>query len=183
MLEKSDIWRIRPTGGQPERVTFHDVRVTFPTLLDNRTLLYLATDDEGYGPWVYAMDVERRVPHRIFAGVDPITSLAASADGRRLVATVSRSTTGLWRVPIGDRVMEESGATPSLAPDGSRSVAAHAGPGTSSIVLRKPGGMASGSSPPEGSRQSCGTASMGASSPDRPLRPTAASRSWCKGGD
>ena len=110
VLEKSDIWRIRPSGGEPQRVTFHDGRVTFPTLLDNRTLLYLATDDEGYGPWVHAMDVERRVPHRVFAGVEPITSLAASADGRRLVATVSRATTGLWRVPIGDRVMEEGDA-------------------------------------------------------------------------
>jgi len=110
VLEKSDIWRIHPAGGQPQRVTFHDGRVTFPTLLDNRTLLYLATDDEGYGPWVHAMDVERRVPHRVFAGVEPITSLAASADGRRLVATVSRPTTGLWRVPIGDRVMEEGDA-------------------------------------------------------------------------
>jgi serine/threonine protein kinase/Tol biopolymer transport system component len=110
-LEKSDIWRIRPTGGQPERVTFHDGRVTFPTLVGNRTLLYLATDDEGYGPWIHAMDVERRIPHRVFAGVEPIMSLAASADGQRLVATVARSTTGLWRVPITDRVMEESDAT------------------------------------------------------------------------
>jgi Tol biopolymer transport system component len=111
LLEKSDIWRIRPTGGEPERVTFHDARVTFPTLLNNRTLLYLATDDEGYGPWIHAMDVERRIPHRIFAGVDAHTSLAASADGRQVVATVSRSTASLWRVPIADRVIDESGAT------------------------------------------------------------------------
>ena len=118
-LEKSDIWRIRPTGGEPERLTFHDARVTFPTLLNDRTLLYLATDDEGYGPWIHAMDVERRIPHRIFAGVDPHTSLAASADGRRLVATVSRSTAGLWRVPIADRVIDESGATPLSLPTAS----------------------------------------------------------------
>ena len=116
VLEKSDIWRIRPTGGQPERLTFHDSRVTFPTLLNDRTLLYLATDDEGYGPWIHAMDVDRRIPHRIFTGVDPLTSLAASADGRRLVATVSRTTARLWRVPIADRVMEESDATPLSLP-------------------------------------------------------------------
>ena len=67
-LEESDVWRIRPTGGEPERLTFHDSRVTFPTLLGNRTLLYLATDDDGSGPWIYAMDVERRVPHRISTG-------------------------------------------------------------------------------------------------------------------
>ena len=115
-LEKSDIWRIRPTGGQPERLTFHDARVTFPTLLNDRMLLYLATDDEGYGPWAHAMDVERRIPHRLFTGVEPLTSLAASADGRRLVATVSRSTARLWRVPMADRVMEESDATPLAIP-------------------------------------------------------------------
>ena len=65
-LDKSDVWRIRPAGGEPERLTFHDSRVTFPTLLGNRTLLYLATDDEGSGPWIYAMDVEppRSPPHQ-----------------------------------------------------------------------------------------------------------------------
>jgi Tol biopolymer transport system component len=111
-LDESDVWRIRPTGGEPERLTFHDSRVTFPTLLGNRTLLYLATDAQGAGPWIYAMDVERRVPHRISTGVEEYLSLSASADGRRLAATVSRSTTGLWRVPIGERVTEASEATP-----------------------------------------------------------------------
>jgi serine/threonine protein kinase/Tol biopolymer transport system component len=115
-LEKSDIWRIRATGGQPERMTFHEGRVTFPTLVGDRTLLYLATDDEGYGPWIHAMDVDRRIPHRVFAGVEPIMSLAASADGRRLVATVARSITSLWRVPIGERVMDESDATALALP-------------------------------------------------------------------
>ena len=98
--------------------------MTFPTLLGNRTLLYLATDDDGSGPWIYAMDVERRVPHRISTGVEEYMSLAASADGRRLVATVSRSTAGLWRVPIADRVIDESGRHANLAPDRQRSVAA-----------------------------------------------------------
>ena len=70
VIDESDVWRIRPTGGEPERLTFHDSRVTFPTLLGNRTLLYLATDLDGSGPWIYAMDVERRVPHRVSAGVE-----------------------------------------------------------------------------------------------------------------
>jgi Tol biopolymer transport system component/tRNA A-37 threonylcarbamoyl transferase component Bud32 len=111
-LDESDVWRIRPTGGEPERLTFHDSRVTFPALLGNRMLLYLATDEHGYGPWIYAMDVERRVAHRISTGVEEYLSLAASADGRRLAATRSRSTHGLWRVPIGDRVTAEAEATP-----------------------------------------------------------------------
>jgi Tol biopolymer transport system component len=112
---ESDVWRIRPAGGQPERMTFHNARVTFPTLLNDRTLLYLATDTDGFGPWIYAMDVKRRIPHRISTGVEPYTSLAASADGRRLVATMlSRSTTSLWRVPVEGR--EIAAATPIRLP-------------------------------------------------------------------
>ena len=115
-LEKSDIWRIGAAGGEPERLTYHDARVSFPTWLDERTLLYLTTDDEGYGPWIHVMDVARRTPHRVFAGVDPYTSLAASEDGRQLVATVSRTTSSLWRAPIADHVVEESGTTPLALP-------------------------------------------------------------------
>jgi Tol biopolymer transport system component len=112
---ESDVWRIRPTASEPERMTFHNTRVTFPTLLNNRTLLYLATDTDGFGPWIYAMNLERRVPHRISTGVEPYTSLAASADGRRLVATtLSRSTTSLWRVPIENH--EVASATPIRLP-------------------------------------------------------------------
>ena len=109
-LEKSDVWRIPSAGGAPERITRHDSAVSFPTLLDNRTLLYLATDENGYGPWIYAMDVERRVPHRISRGLEEYTSLAASADGLRLVATLVRSTSSsLWRLPIADRPVTASG--------------------------------------------------------------------------
>jgi dipeptidyl aminopeptidase/acylaminoacyl peptidase len=97
-------------------LTFHQSRVTFPTLLDNRTLLYLATDEGGSGPWIYAMDVESRVPHRISVGAEEYMSLAASVEGRRLVATVSRSTAGLWRVPVSDRVIDKSAATPIALP-------------------------------------------------------------------
>jgi Tol biopolymer transport system component len=134
-LEDSDVWRIRPTGGEPERLTFHNSRVTFPTLLGNRTLLYLATDDDGAGPWIYGMDVERRVPHRISTGVDEYMSLAASLDGRRLVATVSRLRAGLWRVPIADRVIDESEATPIPLPT-ARGLSPRMGPGY--IVYRAP---------------------------------------------
>jgi Tol biopolymer transport system component len=127
-LDEMDVWRIRPTGGEPERLTFHDSSVSFPTLLDSRTLLYLATDVDGYGPWLYAMDVERRVPHRVSTGVEEYTSLAASANGRRLVATVSRSTASLWRVPIADRVIDKSGATPIPLPT-ERALSPRVGPG------------------------------------------------------
>lgn len=100
--DKLDIWRIAPAGGTPERITSHDGRVSHPVLLDRRTLLYLASDPDNSGPWLYSMDVERRIPHRLTSGLDRYTSLAASADGRRLVLTRASPKRTLWRLPIAD---------------------------------------------------------------------------------
>jgi len=105
-----DVWRIHADGGAPERLTFHDSRVLFPTFVDSRTLLYLATADDGSGPWVHALNVEQRVSQRLNTGVDPYTSIAASADGRRIVGAVSRPTSGLWRGTIDERPIDESRA-------------------------------------------------------------------------
>ncbi len=107
-----DIWRIRPTGGPAERITHHNARVSHPVLLTDRTLMYLATDADGSGPWLYSLDVERRVPHRTGAGLDRYTSLAASADGRRLVATLASPNGTLWRLSIADTPVDTSAATP-----------------------------------------------------------------------
>jgi Tol biopolymer transport system component len=95
-----DIWRIRPSGAGLERITTHNSRVTYPVMLDRRTLAYLATDADGSGPWMYAVDVERRVPRRISSGVERYTSLAASADGQRLAATTASLQTSVWRLAI-----------------------------------------------------------------------------------
>ena len=59
-FRSSDIWRIKPDGGPAERITFHSSRVTHPVFVDDRTLLYLATDADGAGPWLYSLDVNRR---------------------------------------------------------------------------------------------------------------------------
>jgi len=109
--DKLDIWRIPPAGGTPERVTSHNGRVTYPVLLNQRTLLYLASDPDGSGPWLYSMDVERRIPHRLTSGLDRYTSLAASADGRRLVLTPASPKRTLWRLRIADSPAEVSAAT------------------------------------------------------------------------
>jgi Tol biopolymer transport system component len=126
--DKLDIWRITPAGGSPERITSHNGIVSHPVLLDRRTLLYLATDSDGSGPWLYSMDVERRVPHRLTSGLDRYTSLAASADGRRLVVTHASAKRTLWRLRIADSPAEVSAAarislttntgfSPRLGPD------------------------------------------------------------------
>jgi len=98
--DKLDIWRIRPVGGTPERITSHMGHVSHPVLLDRRTLLYLAGDPDGSGPWLYSMDVERRIPHRLSSGPDRYTSLAATPDGRRLVATLASPRRTLWRMQL-----------------------------------------------------------------------------------
>jgi Tol biopolymer transport system component len=108
--DKLDIWRIRPAGGAPERITSHAGRVTHPVLLDRRTLMYLASDPDGSGPWLYSMDVERRIPHRLTSGLDRYTSLAASADGRRLVVTQASPKRTLWRLRLADSGGEASAA-------------------------------------------------------------------------
>ena len=109
--DKLDIWRIRPAGGAPERITSHSGRVTHPVLLDRRTLMYLASDPDGSGPWLYSVDAERRVPHKLSSGLDRYTSLAASADGRRLVVTQASPRRTLWRLRLADSAAEASAAT------------------------------------------------------------------------
>jgi Tol biopolymer transport system component len=104
--DRLDIWRITPTGGTPERITSQVGRVSYPILFDRRTILYLANDADGSGPWLYSVDVERRIPHRLTFGVDRYTSLAASSDGRRLVATLASPKTTLWRLRIADSPAE-----------------------------------------------------------------------------
>ena len=125
--DKLDIWRIPSTGGIPERITSHNSRVTHPVLLDRRTLMYLASDPDGSGPWLHSIDVERRIPHRLSFGLDRYTSLAASADGHRLVATLASAKRTLWSLRIGDSTANEvaapislttsNGFSPRLGPD------------------------------------------------------------------
>ncbi|MGA8086306.1 MAG: hypothetical protein WCA10_03310 [Terracidiphilus sp.] len=100
--DKLDIWRIPSVGGMPQRITSQSTRIIYPVLLDKRTLAYLATDPDGSGPWLYSVDVEHRIPHRLAPGLDRYTSLAASADGRRLVATLASPKRTLWRLRIAD---------------------------------------------------------------------------------
>jgi Tol biopolymer transport system component len=102
-----DVWRIPPSGGEPERLTKHHGRVSHPALLDPRTLVYCARREDG-GWGLYEMDVERRIPHAVTSGLEEYTSVSASADGRRLAATVSNPVRNLWTLPITDRVVDEA---------------------------------------------------------------------------
>jgi len=126
--DRMDLWRIPPSGGTPERITSQNAQVSHPVLLDRRTLLYLATDPDGSGPWLYGMDVNRRIPHRLSSGLDRYTSLASSADGSRLAVTRATPKRTLWRLRLADSPSETSapariplttstGFSPRLGPD------------------------------------------------------------------
>jgi Tol biopolymer transport system component len=138
--DKWDIWRIAAAGGAPERLTELNTRVSHPVFLDSNTLAYLATDKEGLGPWLYALDLRRRTSHRLTSGIERYTSLAASADAMRLVVTVAAPKNTLWelRVPPAGSTEGSSGATGAtganaplarLPLDSSQATAPRLGPG------------------------------------------------------
>ena len=105
-----DVWRVRSSGGSPERLTSQHAAVNFIALLDANTLLYLARADDWSGPWLWALDINRRTSRRVSRGVDQFTSIAASRDGGRVVATVASPRSTLWTVPLLDRIAEERDA-------------------------------------------------------------------------
>jgi Tol biopolymer transport system component len=105
-----DIWRVAASGGAPERLTETHAPIAYLAFLDARTLLYTALRPDGTGSGLYAMDVERRAAHAVSFGLEEYLSIDASADGRRLAATVAKPDRNLWTVPISDRVAGEAEA-------------------------------------------------------------------------
>jgi len=95
-----DIWRIRPAGGSPERMTNTNSDIRYLAPIDDRTIVYTSPDESGAGPWLWALDTTTRATHRISSGLELYSSVDASANGRRLVATVSRPTANLWTIPL-----------------------------------------------------------------------------------
>jgi Tol biopolymer transport system component len=111
-----DVWRIAANGGQPERVTYHDAYVGFPTPIDDRNVLYIAKDHEGSGPWLWTLDTNSRATRRVAYGTEQYLSIASSAGHRRLVASVANPSAGLWTVPILDHPAEDGDAKPMVLP-------------------------------------------------------------------
>jgi Tol biopolymer transport system component/DNA-binding winged helix-turn-helix (wHTH) protein len=133
--DEMDLWQIAASGGEPQRLTWHNARVSFPALLDQRTLLYLATTPDGSGPWIHAFDLEKRVTHRLKSASNAYTSLAVSADGRRLIVTAPHPTASLWSVRFTDGVAGPDAVT-QIPIHTQRGVAPRLGPG--SLIYRAP---------------------------------------------
>ena len=95
-----DLWRISPDGLTEEQLTSDKVDVGYPAPIDNETVLFVAGDLVGGGPWLWALDLESRDVQRAGIGVEAYLSIAASLDGRTLVATVANPVPRLQRIPI-----------------------------------------------------------------------------------
>src|SRR5687767_15784324 len=108
-----DIWRIAvPVSGMssaPEQITNHNARVAYPAWLDERTLIYSATAEDGSGQWLYSVDVERRIPHRVSSGVTEqyLSVKVSSTSPRKLVAAVANPTANLWTIQLADHPLTE----------------------------------------------------------------------------
>jgi Tol biopolymer transport system component len=111
-----DLWRIGAGGGEPERLTYHNAYVGFPTPIEDRHVLYVAQDHDGSGPWLWELDMNSRATRRVAYGTERYRSIASSADHRRLVASVANPTANLWTVPILDRPAEDGDAKPMGLP-------------------------------------------------------------------
>jgi Tol biopolymer transport system component len=133
--DEMDIWQVPARGGAAQRLTHHNSRVSFPTFIDARTLLYLATSADGAGPWIFALDLDSGVSHRIKSASNAYTSLAASADGRRLLATEAHPIAGLWRVRLSEGVAGPADVTP-IPIQTQRGVAPRLGP--DALLYRAP---------------------------------------------
>jgi dipeptidyl aminopeptidase/acylaminoacyl peptidase len=111
-----DVWRMQPSGDMPEQLTHQNAPLNYLSPIDSRTLLYVARAEDWSGPWLWALDVETKLTRRVTAGLEQYTSVSASRDGRRVVATVANPTASLWRIPLLDRVVEDRDAQPYPMP-------------------------------------------------------------------
>jgi serine/threonine protein kinase len=124
-----DLWRVSPEGGKAEQLTHLSTDIAYPTPIDERTVLFVAHNKDGAGPWLWQFDEKTRTTNRVSSGLEQYTALAATADGRRLVADVVNAQVSLWSVPITSRLVEERDVQAFQLPT-SRSRAPRFGGGT-----------------------------------------------------
>jgi Tol biopolymer transport system component len=102
-----DLWRISPDSGKEEKLSHLNTDITYPTPIDERTVLFVAPNEDGLGPWLWAFDLATRTARRVSSGLEQYRAVVSAADGRRLAASFVNPQVSLWSVPITTRVVEE----------------------------------------------------------------------------
>ena len=105
--QEMDLWRIRPSGGHPERLTQRNADIRDPTPLGRRRSYMLHATATAPGHGCGRSITVSKSSRRLTFGLERYTSLSASVDGKRLAATVANPKAGLWTVPILDSVAQE----------------------------------------------------------------------------
>ena len=114
--KEMDLWRVRPDGTGVEPLNTGTLEPIFPTPVDENTLLFIAQEQDGAGPWLWSLDLEDRSVRRLSFGLERYTSISVSADGRRMAASVASPQAGLWQVPISDEIVTENDVSPFELP-------------------------------------------------------------------
>jgi Tol biopolymer transport system component len=107
-----DIWRVPVSGGAPERLTNVNRDIHHLALMNDGTVLFVSPDENGAGPWLWSLNPDTRSIRRISSGLEAYSSIDVSADGHRLVATISNPTANLASLPIVDRVTTDDDVKP-----------------------------------------------------------------------
>lgn len=140
--EPTEIWRVASTGGPMEPVISTARRAAFPVLSpDGNSLIYAANRDTvELGLW--SRDLATGRDHRLTSGVGDYSEPSLSADGTRLVGTVTEVRQSLERVPVRfDRAVTLEPLTdgfsgdfdPAWSPDGRRLVWSSSRTGTRTL--------------------------------------------------
>ncbi len=111
-----DLWRVSPDGGELEQITHLNTDIAYPTPINDRTVLFVAHNKDGAGPWLWAFDLRTRTTDRVSSGLEQYSALAATTDGRRLAASVVNPQVNLWSVPITSHLVEERDVKPFQLP-------------------------------------------------------------------
>jgi serine/threonine protein kinase len=102
-----ELWRIQPNGEGLGQLTHLNTDIAYPTPISERSVLFVAHNQDGAGPWLWAFDQKTRTSNRVSSGLEEYTALAGTTDGRRVAASVVNPQANLWSVPITNHAVEE----------------------------------------------------------------------------
>ena len=111
-----DVWRVRPSGESLERLTEGGTAVNFLAPSTRERCSTWRARRTGRGPGCGRSMWSAKATRRVSSGLGQYTSVSASRDGRRVVATVANPTASLWRVPLLDRQAEDRDVQPYPLP-------------------------------------------------------------------